>query len=111
MIIVYRRSNHAMATTIGILHIDAILPLVMLSYFLYSSVQYMEVKRAGKVYGSWTISFFRNLVGAVASVLVSVLNKRRVGSIYGQRKNFKWLVVRGILGGISINAAFFAVQV
>ena len=83
----------------------------MLWYFLYSSVQYMQVKRAGKIYGPWTISFFRNLVGATASVVVSVLNKERAGAIYGQRKNFKWLVLRGILGGIAINAAFFAVQV
>ena len=71
----------------------------------------MEVKREGRTYGFWTISFFRNLVGATASVIVSLLNFRRVGPIYGQRKNFKWLVVRGVLGGISINAAFFAVQV
>ena len=77
----------------------------------YSSVQYMDVKRAGKTHGFWTISFFRGLVGAIASAIAALLNKKRTSPLYGKRENIKWLVARGVLGGITITTAFVAVLV
>lgn len=36
----------------------------------------------------------------------------RQGPLYGRyRKNFKWLMLRGLLGGVTIITAFMAVKV
>jgi len=76
------------------------------------SIQYVDVKKAGKHHGGWTISFFRGLIGMGAATVSALLTKSRKGPLWGSRReNIKWLVWRGIFGGITIISSFIAVLV
>jgi len=76
------------------------------------SAQYATVKLAHKHSEFWTISFFRGVVGSLAAITTALLSKRRQGPLYGHHKeNMKWLILRGMLGGITIISAFLAVTV
>ena len=76
------------------------------------SLQYASVKLAKKHSEFWTISFFRGAVGTLAALMTALLSKNRRGSLLGANpSNIKWLLLRGVLGGITIISAFIAVTV
>jgi drug/metabolite transporter (DMT)-like permease len=85
--------------------------LMAFSAFIYS-LQSLNVKLLGDDYRFWTISFFRGVTGTVASLASGAANrKNREGPLWGSEKNRRWLIIRGLLGGITIITAFAAISV
>jgi len=73
---------------------------------------YVEVKQANRHNKAGTITLCSSVVGGTVSLMAALLKKDREGPIYGTHPhNFKWLVLRGVLGGISVVSAFAAIQV
>jgi len=85
----------------SIVNLSASLMMVS-SAFLYS-IQYLDVKIIS-FFGSWTISFFRGVTGTAVSLLLAVLY---VDNILGKKR--KQLLVRGVLGGLTLVTSFIAV--
>jgi drug/metabolite transporter (DMT)-like permease len=83
------------------IHLSASLMMVS-SAFLYS-IQYLDVKMIS-FFGPWTISFFRGATGTTTSLLLAVLY---VDNVLGKKK--KELLIRGVLGGLSLITSFVAV--
>jgi len=83
------------------IHLSASLMMVS-SAFLYS-IQYLDVKMIS-FFGPWTISFFRGATGTIVSLLLAVLY---VDNVLGKKK--KELLIRGVLGGLSLVTSFIAV--
>jgi drug/metabolite transporter (DMT)-like permease len=61
--------------------------------------------------GFWTVSAFRGMTGGTLAVTAAAFSKTRKGSIMGERRNLKWLLLRGLLGGITIISNFAAITV
>jgi hypothetical protein len=78
--------------------------------FMYS-LQSLNVKLLGSRSGFWTISFFRGVSGMILAMCSGYMSKYREGPIWGKRENVRWLVLRGILGAVTIIAFFAALTV
>jgi drug/metabolite transporter (DMT)-like permease len=76
--------------------------MMVSSAFLYS-IQYLDVKMIS-FFGPWTISFFRGATGTAVSLLFAILY---VDNVLGKKK--KELLVRGVLGGLTLISSFIAV--
>jgi len=56
----------------------------------------------------WTVTLFRGLTGTGFSLLSVFLRKKRVSPL-GTKENYRMLSIRGLLGGITIATAFYAI--
>lgn len=80
------------------------------------SRQTLNVKVLGGEVDPLSITLFRGVVGSALSVLSSLLDRRRQGgskpvSMWGHADRRHMLYLRGLLGGVTIATAFFAVAV
>lgn len=82
---------------------------MIMSAFLYS-LQNVDARYSGSIFGFWTMCFFRGFFGSFLCVLFLCLQQ-----IYSKHldisfhRNIKLLLVRSILGGFSIITSFFAI--
>lgn len=78
---------------------------MMVSAFLYS-LQNVDARFSGNVFGFWTMCVFRGLVGSLlcASVLCWDIKKMVI-----TRENRSLLLLRSLLGGATIITLFFAI--
>jgi len=76
---------------------------MVLSAFLYS-LQNVDARFSGNLFGFWTMCVFRGVVGTIiCACLLRVDGKKH------SMKNLRFLVLRSILGGATIIASFFAI--
>jgi len=86
--------------------------LCVLSTSCSYSAQYATVKLGKDHSGFWAMTFFRGVVGTGAALITALLSRKRQGSLFGAHTgNIKWLLLRGVLGAITIISAFLAVTV
>lgn len=72
--------------------------------------QTLNVKYLGARFDSWTSTFFRGVVGTALCLIDALFFKTSEHKILGKPENRRMLLLRGLLGGLTIASAFFAVQ-
>jgi len=83
--------------------------LIGFSAFIYS-LQTLNVKFLGSHFDSWTSTFFRGLIGTLLCLIHAFFSKNSKQVIRGNKENRRMLCLRGLLGGITIASAFYAVN-
>lgn len=78
--------------------------LIMLSSVFMYSLQNLNVKYAGQTAGFWTLTFVRSTIGFILALPSLYFYRQSVVS-----NNVKLLVFRGLLGGTTVCAGYFAV--
>lgn len=78
----------------------------MITAALFFSLQNLDVKVLTHIYGIWTITFFRSIIGTI--ICLSLLLSYKIKPIYGIE--VKKLFTRGLLGSIAVASSFFAIQ-
>lgn len=80
---------------------------MIVSAFLYS-LQNVDARFSGNVFGFWTMCVFRGLVGSLLCAILLLFSTKKTDSISFHR-NIRLLVLRSILGGATIITSFFAI--
>jgi len=80
---------------------------MIVSAFLYS-LQNVDARFSGNVFGFWTMCVFRGVVGSLLCA-VMLLFSRKDDTSEKHHGNLRLLVLRSVLGGATIITSFFAI--
>ena len=80
---------------------------MIVSAFLYS-LQNVDARFSGNVFGFWTMCVFRGLVGSILCAMMLLFPRKSTDAISFYR-NTRLLVLRSVLGGATIITSFFAI--
>lgn len=79
---------------------------MIVSAFLYS-MQNVDARFSGNVFGFWTMCVFRGLVGSLLCAIILLFPTKSKDVSF--HRNTRLLVLRSILGGATIITSFFAI--